>query len=125
MRVSSASGASYCTRALTDPIHQRPMILALAEQYLGEGGDPFNPLASPLHGDLAGLPPLLVQVGDRETGLDDSTLFAAKARAAGVTVTLEVWPQMIHVFQQFAAELPEAREAITRIGAFVHQQLNP
>ncbi|WP_439855963.1 alpha/beta hydrolase [Pseudomonas yamanorum] len=121
----SASGASYGTRALTDPIHQRPMILALAEQYLGEGGDPFNPLASPLHGDLAGLPPLLVQVGDRETGLDDSTLFAAKARAAGVTVTLEVWPQMIHVFQQFAAELPEAREAITRIGAFVHQQLNP
>jgi monoterpene epsilon-lactone hydrolase len=121
----SASGASYRTRALTDPIHQRPMILALAEQYLGEGGDPLNPLASPLHGDLSGLPPLLVQVGDRETGLDDSTLFAAKARAAGVTVTLEVWPQMIHVFQQFAAELPEAREAITRIGAFVHQQLNP
>lgn len=118
----SASGDSYESRAATDPIHQRPMILALAEQYLGEGGDPRTPLASPLFGDLSGLPPLLLQVGDRETGLDDSTQFAAKARAAGVNVELQVWPQMIHVFQQFAEELPEAREAIERIGAFLQQQ---
>lgn len=121
----SASAASYQTRADADPIHQRPMIVALATQYLGEGGDPLNPLASPLHGELAGLPPLLVQVGDRETGLDDSTLFAAKARAAGVSVELQVWPEMIHVFQQFAAELAEAREAIACIGTFLRQHWNP
>ncbi|VVP20902.1 Monoterpene epsilon-lactone hydrolase [Pseudomonas fluorescens] len=120
----SASGESYQTRAEADPIHQRPMIVALAAQYLGEGGDPCNPLASPLHGELTGLPPLLLQVGDRETGLDDSTLFASKAREAGVAVELQVWPQMIHVFQQFAEELPEAREAIASIGVFLRQQWN-
>lgn len=118
----SASGESYQTRAAADPIHQRPMILALAEQYLGDDGDPRTPLASPLFGDLAGLPPMLLQVGDRETGLDDSTQFAAKARAAGVAAELQVWPRMIHVFQQFAEELPEAREAIAGIGAFLQRQ---
>lgn len=118
----SASGASYQTRAEADPIHQRPMILALAQQYLGADGDPHNPLASPLFGDLAGLPPLLLQVGDRETGLDDSTEFAAKARRAGVAVELEVWPEMIHVFQQFAEDLPQAREAIARIGLFLRRK---
>lgn len=117
----SASGDSYESRAEADPIHQRPMILALAAQYLGGDGDPFNPLASPLHGDLSGLPPLLLQVGDRETGLDDSVAFANKARAAGVAVELQVWPQMIHVFQQFAAELVEAREAIAHAGEFLRQ----
>jgi acetyl esterase/lipase len=120
----SASSESYQTRAEADPIHQRPMIVALAAQYLGGDGDPLNPLASPLHGELAGLPPLLLQVGDRETGLDDSTLFANKAREAGVAVELQVWPQMIHVFQQFAEELPEAREAIASIGVFLRQQWN-
>jgi acetyl esterase/lipase len=121
----SASGDSYQSRAAADPIHQRPMILALARQYLGDEGDPHDPLASPLYGDLVGLPPLLLQVGDRETGLDDSTLFASKAREAGVAVELEVWPGMIHVFQQFAEELPEAREAIERIGVFLRRQWEP
>jgi len=115
-----ARGASYETRAQADPIHQRAMILMLARQYLGASGNPRDPLASPLHGDLRGLPPLLLQVGDRETGLDDSRMFADKARAAGVEVRLEVWDGMIHVFQQFAAELPEARRAIANIGGFLN-----
>jgi acetyl esterase/lipase len=118
----AADGPSYITRADADPIHQRPMIQALAAQYLGPEGDPRDPLASPLYADLAGLPPLLLQVGDRETGLDDSILFAEKARQAGVEVELEVWPQMIHVFQQFAEDLPQAREAIARIGGFLEQK---
>jgi len=117
----SASGTSYQTRAAADPIHQRPMIVALAEQYLGANGNPLDPLASPLHGELTGLPPLLLQVGDCETGLDDSTRFAAKAIEAGVDVELQVWPQMIHVFQQFAEELPDARAAITSIGVFLQR----
>ncbi len=77
-----------------------------------------NPLAAPVHADLRGLPPLLVQVGDAETLRDDGVRFAERARAAGVAVELEVWPDMIHVFQVFAGLLPEAREAIARIGAF-------
>ena len=115
----TAQGESYTTRAEADPIHQRAMILATARQYLGPDGDAANPLASPLFGSLAGLPPLLLQVGDRETGLDDSIRFAAKARAAGVRADLEVYDDMIHVFQQFAAEIPQARLAIAAIGRFL------
>jgi epsilon-lactone hydrolase len=115
----TAQSQSYQTRAELDPIHQRGMILGTARTYLGPRGDPEHPLASPLFGALQGLPPLLLQVGERETVLDDSTRFADKARAAGVAVQLEVYENMIHVFQQFAADLPEARRAIESIGRFL------
>jgi epsilon-lactone hydrolase len=114
----TAEGESYVTRAAADPIHQRAMILATARNYLGEA-DPRDPLASPLFGELAGLPPMLLQVGDRETGLDDSRRFAAQARAAGAHAELQVYDNMIHVFQQFPDLLPEAREAIAAIGRFL------
>jgi acetyl esterase/lipase len=120
----AATGESYLSRADADPIHQRPMILALAKNYLGEGDDPHHPLASPLYADLAGLPPLLIQVGDRETVLSDSTMLADKARAAGVDVELQVWDSMIHVFQMFGAELAEARAAIGAIGGFLKKHLH-
>jgi epsilon-lactone hydrolase len=120
----AATGVSYVSRAEADPIHQRPMILALAKDYLGGQGDPCDPLVSPLYADLAGLPPLLIQVGDRETVLDDSVMLAEKARAAGVEVNLEVWDGMIHVFQMFGAELPEAHPAITSIAGFLDQHLH-
>jgi acetyl esterase/lipase len=120
----AATGASYVTRAEVDPIHQRPMILALAKNYLGGQGDPCDLLVSPLYADLAGLPPLLIQVGDRETVLDDSVMFADKARAAGVDVSLEVWDGMIHVFQMFGAELPEAHQAIASIAGFLNRHLH-
>jgi len=122
----AASGASYVNRADADPIHGRPMILALAKNYLGRDGDPFHPMASPLYAELAGLPPLLIQVGDRETVLDDSVMFADKARAAGIDVELQIWDGMIHVFQMFASELAEARQAIDSIAKFLkrHLQMN-
>jgi acetyl esterase/lipase len=119
----AATGASYESRAKADPIHQRAMILALARNYLGEEGDPTDPLASPLYADLAGLPPLLIQAGDRETVLDDSTILAAAARAAGVDVKLEVWDHMIHVFQMFP-EIPQAREAIASAAKFLREHLH-
>jgi epsilon-lactone hydrolase len=120
----AATGASYVTRAEADPIHQRPMILALAKNYLGGQGDPRDPLVSPLYADLQGLPPLLIQVGDRETVLDDSVMLTDLARAAGVDVNLEVWGGMIHVFQMFGAELPEAHRAIASIAGFLNQHLH-
>jgi epsilon-lactone hydrolase len=119
----AATGASYVSRADADPIHQRPMILALTKNYLGQDGDPRDPRVSPLYADLAGLPPLLIQVGDRETVLADSTVFADKARAAGLDVELQVWEGMIHVFQMFGAELPEARRAIASIASFLNRHL--
>lgn len=119
----TASGPSYETRAASDPIHQRPMILAMARGYLGDDCDPRDPLISPLFGDLHGLPPMLIQVGNRETVLSDSTLLAEKAEAAGVHVRLQIWDRMIHVFQQFPDELPEAREARRDIGEFLRDCL--
>jgi acetyl esterase/lipase len=120
----AATGASYATRAEADPIHQRAMILALAKNYLGGQDDPCDPLVSPLYADLAGLPPLLIQVGDRETVLDDSVMFADLARAAGVDVDLQVWDGMIHVFQMFGVELPEAHQAIASIAGFLNRYLD-
>jgi epsilon-lactone hydrolase len=120
----AATGESYVSRAEADPIHQRPMIQALAKNYLGSDADSCQPLASPLYAELEGLPPLLIQVGDRETVLSDSTMFADKAKAAGVEVELEIWDGMIHVFQMFAAELPEARQAIGNITRFFQEHLD-
>ena len=119
-----ANGRSYETRAARDPIHQRPMVLAMAKGYLGADGDPCDPLASPLYGDLRGLPPMLMHCGGRETVLDDTIMFAEKARGAGVDIEVDVQEDMIHVFQMFAAELPEARQAIASGGAFLKKHLS-
>ncbi|SFH67099.1 alpha/beta hydrolase [Albimonas pacifica] len=117
-----ATGESLVTRAGLDPMTPREKLLAMARIYLGRGGDPRDPLASPIHGDFAGLPPTVVHVGDHEAILSDSETFAARARAAGVEVTLEVWPEMIHHFQIFP-ELPEAGRSLARIGAFLHDRI--
>jgi len=118
-----ATGRSYETLAARDPIHQRPMILALAKGYLGKTGNARDPLASPILGDLRGMPPLLMQCGGRETLLDDTVVFAEKARAAGVAVEVQIFDDMIHVFQMFAAELSEARRAIVSAGDFIRKHV--
>lgn len=104
--------------AEVDPWLNAERLALVAGLYLG-GADPRHPLASPLYGDLRGLPPLLIQVGTDEILLDDATGLAERAREAGVEVTLEVWEGMWHVFQGFAAEVPEGRQAIEKIGTFV------
>jgi monoterpene epsilon-lactone hydrolase len=119
----AATGASYESRAESDPIHQRKMILALAKNYLGEEGDPRHPLASPLYADLAGLPPLLIQAGDRETVRDDAVMFSERAKAAGVDVRLDVFEGMIHVFQMFP-EISQARDAIAAVADFLQKHLH-
>jgi acetyl esterase/lipase len=112
------TGPSMRTRAAADPSLTKAYLDRFAKAYAGET-DPCNPLVSPLYGDLAGLPPLQIQVGTAEVLEDDSARFAARAEAAGVTVRLERWPDMIHVWQRYAMVLPEAREAIDRIGEWV------
>lgn len=119
----AATGASYESRAEADPIHQRKMILALAKSYLGEEGDPCHPLASPLYADLTGLPPLLIQAGDREIVRDDAVMFADKAKGAGIDVRLEIFEGMIHVFQMFP-DIPQTQEAIAAIADFLRKQLH-
>lgn len=114
------TGESMTSKAALDPIVQRDGLKEMAAQYLG-GAEPKTPLAAPLHANLAGLPPLLIQVGTSETLLDDATRITAKARAAGVDVTLEPWDDMIHVWQLFAM-LPEAHQAVERIGQFIKEK---
>jgi len=115
------TGESIQTRAEADPlITDASMINNMAAAYLG-GTDATNPLASPLYADYAGLPPLLLQVGDAEVLLSDTTRVTEKARAAGVDVVEEVWDEMFHVWHAFAPMLPEGQQAIDRIGEFIKQ----
>ncbi len=113
-----AIGESMTTNAEIDPNVQRDPLIEMAKVYLG-GADLRTPLANPLYADLKGLPPILIQVGKRETLLDDSTRLAEVAKKAGVEVILEPWEDMIHVWHRYAYILPEGREAIKRVGDFI------
>ena len=115
-------GESMTTRAARDPIIQRAIVLRFAADYLGKT-DPRSPLAAPLYADLSGLPPLLIQVGEAETLYDDAVRLAARTQKSGVDVTLDPWPDMIHVWQLFAPMLPEGREAIAQIGQFIRARV--
>ena len=116
------TGESLRTRADVEVMLQPSGMHETAATYLA-GADPRHPYASPLYADLHGLPPILLHVGDAEIILDDSTRFAAKAEAAGVHVTLEVWDEMPHVWHAFAGLLPEADQAIERIGDWLRGTL--
>jgi len=88
----------------------------------GAGGDPRDPLASPLYADLRGLPPLLIHVGADETLRDDSTELAARAHAAGVRVDLTLWPVVPHVWQMFHSFVPEGRQSLAAASTFLRNQ---
>ncbi len=116
------SGSSQTTRSAEDPIVSRASLDRMAEWYLA-GHSSRDPLASPLFGDLGGLPPLLVQVGTAEVLYDDAERLVAKALAAGVDAAQETFDGCIHVFQQLAAMTPEAGEALDSIGDFARRIL--
>jgi len=112
------TGDSVKTKAAKDPMVQGSDLVPMAKMYFGTH-DPKNPLLSPLHADYRGFPPLLIQVGEAEILLDDSTRVAERAKAAGVKVELEIWDDMVHVWHVFAKLLPEGQQAIDKIGTFV------
>jgi acetyl esterase/lipase len=116
-------GRSMETKATLDPLIHRALTTAMERHYLGPEGNVRAPLASPLYAELAGLPPLLILVGDWEVLLDDSTRFAEQAKVAGVEVEIEVWEEMIHGWPFFAPLIPEAREAIDRMGTYIRRRL--
>ena len=113
----AVTGQSVTTRAGLDPYLAAEHLVPGASLYIGDA-DPRDPRLSPLYGDLAGLPPLLMHVGDHEVLLDDTLRFAEKARAAGVDVIAEVWPEMFHVWHAFYGALDEARDAVGKLGEF-------
>jgi uncharacterized protein (TIGR02246 family) len=116
-------GDSYRANWGSDPFFYREVVSGLAAMFLGEDGDPRDPLANPLHADLAGLSPMYVQVGGNETLLDDSRRLAEHARAAGVEARLEVFAGQLHTFQMAAGRAPEADDAIRRFAEWVRPKL--
>jgi epsilon-lactone hydrolase len=117
------SGSTLATKDAVDPIIHRAYLAELVEAYLPPHLDRKDPRVSPLYADLAGLPPILIQVGACETLLDDSTRLAAAAGSADVAVTLEIWPEMIHAFPMWNAHLGPGREALTNAGEFFRRHL--
>jgi acetyl esterase/lipase len=105
-----------------DPIVSGPALRMMAGVYL-DGADPTSPTASPLYADLRGLPPLLVQVGTRESLLDDARRLATRAEEAGVDVTLHEFAGVVHMWVVIGPEIPESQEAFTEAGAFVRAHL--
>ena len=117
------SGSTLITKDNVDPIIHKGYLGELADAYVPPGVGRKDPRVSPLYADLKGLPPMLVQVGSAETLLEDATRFAAAAGAADVSVTLEIWPHMIHAWPMWNAGLKPGRSALAHAGAFMRAHL--
>ena len=118
----AATGESVRARAKNDPMVSAENLTRRAAAYLG-GQDARSPLASPLHGDFGGLPPLMILVGGREILYDDAIRVAEKASRAGVSVSLIDEPELFHVWPAFAPVLPEGQSAVEKIGRFLREAM--
>ena len=114
----TCSGDSYDSKRAFQPNIDRDRIKGTAESFMA-GQDTRTPLASPIFGDLARLPPLLIQVGSEESLLDDSCALHDRAQEAGLESTLELWDDMVHVWHMHHHRLSEGRDAIDRVGGFL------
>ncbi len=116
------TGESLTSNAAADPMMDATALPSIADCYLS-GADARNPYASPLYGDASGLPPTLIQVGSDEILRDDGLRMAARLKAAGCKVEIEIWPRMPHAWHLYARILPEGRKAIENVGRFVQNML--
>jgi len=105
-----------------EPFLDTNWLRARGRDYVGAGGDVLAPLASPLEASLAGLPPLFLQAGGADLVRDDSRRLAEKAKLAGVDVTLDIVPEMIHGWH--GLPVPEAEAALARVGQFFAAHLD-
>ena len=112
------TGGTWVTRASADPYFTKEQVSAMVADYLGEV-DARDAAASPLYGDLRGLPPVRVHVGNDEVLLDDSQRYVTRAIEAGVDATLDVWECMVHGFLSGVGKLAASNEALKAIGAFL------
>jgi epsilon-lactone hydrolase len=116
------TGESFESRAEADPYFIKSQVAGLVHSYLG-ASDPKNPLASPLYGDLTGLPPVRIHVGDDEVLLDDSRRYVQRAVAAGVDARLDIWMGMPHGFVNSIGSVHAANEALRAVGTFLNDLL--
>ena len=118
------TGETYRTKALVDPILGSGLPQDAFALYTNHGAtDPRNPLVSPLYANLQGFPPTLLQVGTQEVLLSDSTRMAERLKAAGVEVTLEIWPGMFHAFTAGSDVIPEVQLARQHVVRFIRHHL--
>jgi monoterpene epsilon-lactone hydrolase len=122
---AALAGESCTTRQHRDfMLNAKKLREVILPGYIGKT-DLRDPILSPIHADLHGLPPLLFHVGTDDILLSDSIMLAERAKAAGVDVTLKIWPGMWHVFQiHYVMGMPEARQSIREIGQWIRQRLS-
>ena len=116
----TVSNPSYETNAERDFYFSKPVVAGLAGMFLGNT-DPRDPFASPAFADLAGMPPLYIQVGGDETLLDDATNLHERTLAAGSLSSLDIFPEQQHTFQMVAGRGPEADDAVARFAAWARR----
>jgi len=116
------TGWSWDAKAARDPFLTRPSLEVRRHQYLGDVQPLYNGVAV-LNADLRGLPPTIIQTGEAEVLLSDSTSLAERLGGSGSPVTLEIWPDMFHVFQARYKMLTPARQAVDRLGAWAAAHL--
>ena len=116
----TASGESMRTRRAVDPMFNPEHLPAVADFYC-RPEERDDPRVSPVLGNLAGVPPVFIQVGDQEILLSDSTRLCDRLSEEGQRVTLQIWPDMWHVFQFLVGQIPEARRAINDIGRYIRR----
>jgi acetyl esterase/lipase len=108
------TGDSMVTNTGKDLIFNIQWVKVMAQMFVGENGNLRDPLASPLYGDLKGLPPIYIHVGGDELLLDDSIRLAESGDKAGVDITVDVFPGMQHTFPMAAGRAPESDESLRR-----------
>jgi acetyl esterase/lipase len=116
------AGATIESKRAVDPLLSREALQARIPDYTA-GQDAALSLISPVFADLSGLPPLSIQAGSHEVLLDDAIRLAGQAAAADVEVTLDITPQVPHVFQAYYPLLDEAAAALDRAGRFLSAHL--
>ena len=119
----AGEGESHRTRADYDPWFKPERMPEIVAAFCDDE-QVSDPNVSPVNADLSGFPPTLVQVGDHEILLSDSTRFADNMKAADRPVDLHIWPDMWHVFQYFIGQMPESRKAIDDIGRFLRSEFS-
>ena len=118
------SGASLAGNAHRCAMFGPAQLQKGVDLYL-QGSAANAPLASPLWGDLQGLPPTLTFVGCDEVLLDDARRLHERALAAGVAHQLKTWPVVPHVWPLFRKWLPEGRQALALAADFLHNPTHP
>ena len=114
----ACTGDSYRTKLKAEPLAPAESWTVYSKYYVGNN-DPKTPWISPLYGDLRGMPPMLIYVGENEVLLDDSVRYAEKAQAAGVDVKLTVGEGLFHCYPICAPMFPEATQAMKEICTFI------